>query len=136
LLAAVTATSAEAPGKIAHLDRMCGELSFVTPISGGGMDSRPLSNVNLEIYPWEEGIMCCRNSRPFFTAITGKEGAFEFKNVGAGRYWLVTDYQRKTFQLAIAFDPASRTPASPACWQQQFDIDAKGHLVMGIRSEM
>jgi hypothetical protein len=136
LLATVTATSEESPAKVVHLDQMCGDLSFVTPISGGGMDSRPLSKVNLEIYLREKGITCCRNSRPFFTTITGKEGAFEFKNVGAGRYWLVTHYQRKTFQLAIAFDPESRIPASPACWQQQFDIDAKGHLVIGIRSEM
>ncbi len=136
LLAAAADISAESPAKFVYLDRLCGELSFVTPVSGGGMDSRPLSNINLEIYPWEEGITCCRHSHPFFTTVTGKEGAFELKSVEAGRYWLVAHYQRKAFQLAIVFEPASRTPASAACWEQQFDIDAKGHFTMGIKSEM
>jgi hypothetical protein len=136
LLAAVITTSAESLPKFVNLDRLCGELSFVTPVSGGGMDSEPLNNVRLDLYPWEEGIVCCRNSHPFFKTVTGKEGAFEFKNVAPGRYWLVVRHQRKRFQLAIVFDPGSRTPASAACWQQIFDIDTKGHFTMGVKSEM
>lgn len=135
-LAAVITTSAESSPKFVTFDRLCGELSFVTPISGGGMDSEPLNNVSLDLYPWEEGIICCRNSHPFFKTITGKEGAFEFKNVAPGRYWLVVRYQKRLFQLAVAFDPASRTAASAACWQQLFDIDAKGHFTTGVRVEM
>ena len=100
------------------------------------MDSEPLNNLKLELYPWEEGIACCRNSHPFFKTITGNEGAFEFKNVDPGRYWLVVHYRRKLFQLAIALDPASRTSASPACGQQLFHIDAKGHFTTGVRAEM
>ena len=100
------------------------------------MDSEPLNNLKLALYPWEEGIACCRNSHPFFTTIAGKEGAFEFKNADQGRYWLVVHYQKKTFQLAIDFVPGSRTPASAACWQQEFNLDAKGHLTTGVRSEM
>jgi hypothetical protein len=136
LLAAVIATSAESSPKFVSFDRLCGELSFVTPVSGGGMDSEPLNNVKLELYPWEDGIACCRNSHPFFKTITGKEGAFEFKNVAPGQYWLVLHYQGKMFQLAIVFDPGSRTPASAACGQQQFHIDAKGHFTTGVRVEM
>jgi len=100
------------------------------------MDSEALKNVKLALYPWEDGIACCRNSQTFFKTISGREGAFEFKNVDRGRYWLVVHYQGKTFQLAIAFDPDSRTPASAACWQQLFQIDAKGHFTTGVRSEM
>ncbi len=100
------------------------------------MDSEPLNNVKLALYPWEEGIACCRNTRPFFRTITGREGDFEFKNVDRGRYWLAVRNRQKTFQLAIAFDPGSRTAASPACWQQLFDIDAKGHFTIGVKSEM
>jgi len=100
------------------------------------MDSEPLKNLTLELYPWEEAITCCRNSHPFFKTVTGKEGAFEFKNVDPGRYWLVAHYQRKVFQLAITVDPGSRTPASAACSQQEFHIDAKGHFTTGVRVEM
>jgi hypothetical protein len=136
VLAVVTTTSAESPAKFVKLDRLCGELSFVTPVSGGGMDSKSLSNVKMNLYPWEQGIACCRKSHPFFTTLTAKEGAFLFKNVDAGRYWLVANYQGESLQLAIEFDPASRNDADAACWQQQFDIDAKRHLTMGIRVEM
>ena len=136
LLTAVTATSAESSRKFVNFDRLCGELSFVTPVSGQGMNPEPLNNVTLALYPWEDGIACCRNSHPFFTTTTGREGAFEFKNIDRGRYWLVVRHRKKAFQLAIAFVPESRTPASPACWQQLFDIDAKGHFTTGVRSEM
>jgi len=98
------------------------------------MDSKELKNVKLELYPWEEGIACCRNSHPFFKAVTDKEGAFEFKNVDTGRYWLVLHYQRKLFRLAIALDPDG--PANAACGYQLFEIDAKGHLTTALRSEM
>jgi hypothetical protein len=136
LLAAVITTSSQSLPKFVNFDRLCGELSFVTPVSGGGMDSKPLNNVKLALYPWEEGIACCRNTRPFVRTITGKEGEFEFKNIDRGRYWVAVRYQQKTFQLAIALDPGSRTPASPACWQQVFDIDATGHFTTGVKSEM
>ena len=136
LLAAVIATSAQSSPRFASFDRLCGELSFVTPVSGGGMDSEPLNNVKLELYPWEEGIACCRNSHPFFNTVTRREGVFEFKNVAPGQYWLVLRHERKMFQLAIVFDPASRTPASAACWQQEFHVDAKGHFTTGVRVEM
>jgi hypothetical protein len=136
LLAAVITMSAESSPKFVNFDRLCGELSFVTPVSGGGMDSEPLHNVRLDLYPWEEGIVCCRNSHPFFKTMTGKEGAFEFNNVVPGRYWLVVRYQRRAFQLPVAFNPASRTAASAACWQQEFHIDAKGHFTTGVRVEM
>jgi hypothetical protein len=99
------------------------------------MDSEPLNNVTLELYLREEGIACCRNSRPFFKTVTGKEGAFEFRNLDPGRYWLVTNYKGKIFQMAIVFDPRGRTPASAACWQQLFHIDAKGHFTTGVRAE-
>jgi len=134
LLAAVVVAPAESSPQFVSFDRLCGELSFVTPIPGGGMDSKELKNVKLELYPWEEGIACCRNSHPFFKAVTDKEGAFEFKNVDTGRYWLVLHYQRKLFRLAIALDPDG--PANAACGYQLFEIDAKGHLTTALRSEM
>jgi hypothetical protein len=115
-------------------DQLCGELSFVTPSSGGGMDSELLKNVKLELYPWEEGIACCRNSHPFFKAITDKEGAFGFKDVDSGRYWLVVRYQNKSYRLAIALNADG--PGNTACGYQLFEIDAKGHFTIGIRTEM
>jgi hypothetical protein len=135
LVAAVIATSAQPAPKFVKFDRLCGELSFVTPVSGGGMDSEPLNHAKLELYPWEEGIACCRKSQPFFKTMTGEEGAFEFKNVDPGRYWFVVPYRGRTYQMAIMFDPKRRTPASAACWQQLFHIDAKGHFTTGVRAE-
>ena len=136
LLTAVVAASAQLSSKVPNFDQLCGELSFVTPVSGGGMDSEALKNVKMELYLREVGIVCCRNSNPFFKTITGKEGAFEFKNVDPGRYWLAVHYHGKMFQMPIVFDPQSRTAASPACWQQVFHIDAKGHFTTGVRSDM
>ena len=98
------------------------------------MDSQLLKNVRLELYPWEEGIACCRNSHPFFKALTDKEGIFQFKDVDPGRYWLVVQYQKKLFRLAIAVDP--NEPDSAACGYRLFEIDAKGHFTTGLRSEM
>ncbi len=98
------------------------------------MDSEQLSDVKLELYPWEEGIACCRNSHPFFTAITDKEGAFEFKNVDPGRYWLAVRYQKRLFRLAVALD--ADQPVSAACGYRLFEIDAKGHFKTALRSEM
>ena len=98
------------------------------------MDSELLKNVKLELYPWEEGIACCRHSHPFFKTFTDKEGTFEFKDVDPGRYWLVVHYQKNVFRLAIALHPEG--PASATCEYQLFDIDAKGHFTSGLRSEM
>ena len=134
LLAVLAGARAQSSPKFVNFDQLCGELSFVTPVSGGGMNSELLKNVKLELYPWEEGIVCCRNSHPFFKTYTDKEGTFEFKDVDPGRYWLVVHYQKKLFRLAIALDPNG--PANTACGYQLFDVDAKGHFTTGIRSEM
>jgi hypothetical protein len=136
LMATVIAALGESSPKFVNLDRLCGELSFVTPVSGGGMDSEPLSDLKLELYPWEEGIGCCGNSQPFFETRTGKDGAFEFKNVDPGRYWLVVHRRGRLYRLSIVFNPKSRTLASAACWQNLFLIDAKGNFTFGVRSVM
>jgi hypothetical protein len=134
LLAAALGARAQSSSKIVSFDQLCGELSFVTPVSGGGMDSVQLKNVKLELYSWEEGIACCRNSHPFFRAVTDNEGTFEFKDVDPGRYWLVVHYQKKLFRLAVAIDPDE--PGSAACGYRLFEIDAKGRITTGLRSEM
>ena len=126
LLTAMVAASAQSSSKVPTFDQLCGELSFVTPVSGGGMDSEALKNVKVELYLREVGIVCCRNSNPFFKTITGKEGAFEFKNVDPGRYWLAVHYHGKMFQMPIVFDPQSRTAASPACWRRYSISTLKG----------
>ena len=125
---------AQPSSKVVSFDQLCGELSFVTPASGGGLDSVLLKKVRLELYPWEEGIACCRNSHPFFKAVTDKEGTFEFKDVDPGRYWLVVQYEKKSFRLAVAVDP--KETAIAGCEYRLFEIDAKGHFTTALRSEM
>jgi hypothetical protein len=101
-LVSATRGFAETPPKWVTFDRLCGSLEFFTPIPGGGNDSKPLKNVVLELYPWEEGISCCKLP-PLFKTVTHKEGHYEFKNVEKGRYWLVSHFKGRALQMPIAF---------------------------------
>jgi hypothetical protein len=136
LLSVAVAGSTGPTPKFITLDRLCGVLEFVTPVDGDRKDTQALSDVGMELYPWEEGIACCKNSHPFFKTVTGKDGAFGFKNVDAGRYWLVVRNGKKPLRVAIAFDPRNRTPASAACSQQLLEIDSHGTFQLGIYAEM
>jgi hypothetical protein len=136
LLSIASAGIAQSGPKFITFDRLCGILEFVTPVSGGGKDAQPLSFTKIELYPREEGISCCKNSHPFFKIVTDKDGAYEFKNVDAGRYWLVARYREKPVQVAVIFDPKSRTPASAGCWQQLLQFDSHGNFTLGIQVEM
>ncbi len=136
LLSVASVGIAQSGPKFITFDRFCGVLEFVTPVSGGGKDAEPLSLTKMELYPWEQGISCCKSSHPFFKAVTDKDGAYEFKNVDAGRYWLVTRYRGKSLQVAVVFDPKSRTPASAGCWQQLLQFDSHGNFTLGIQVEM
>jgi len=124
---------ADAPLKWVTVDYLCGYLEFFTPIEGGGNDSKPLKNVLLELYPWEQGIFCCKNSHPFFKTTTGKDGRYEFKNIDAGRYWLVAHWRRKTFQLPVVFN--SENASSQNCEVQGLDIDSSGDFQSWIKSQ-
>jgi hypothetical protein len=132
----VASTSiAQSAPKFISIDRLCGVLQFITP-HDDRTDAEPQGFTTIELFPWERGISCCKNSHPFFKTLTDKDGAYEFKNVDVGRYWLVTRYHGKPIQVAIDFDPKSRTPASAACWQQLLQFDSHGIFRLGIQVEM
>jgi hypothetical protein len=126
LLTSAVGNSSETPLKWVTFDRLCGSLEFFTPIPGGGNDSRPLKNVRLELYHWEEGTSCCSKSRRLFKTVTRKAGRYEFKSVDAGRYWLVAHWKDKILQLPVQF--TAKDASSEDCELQGLDIDSSGNF--------
>lgn len=133
-LTSAMGNSSETPLKWVTLDRLCGSLEFFTPIPGGGNDSKPLRNVELELYRWEEGTSCCSKSRRLFKIVTGKAGRYEFKRVDAGRYWLVAHWKDKILQLPVLF--TAKDASSEDCELQGLDIESNGTFGAWIGTTM
>jgi hypothetical protein len=140
LLGLSLALSVSVFGKTPHkskwhtFDRLCGVLEYWIPNPGGGNTTKPLTDVTLELYPWEPATSCCSTPHPLWTLLTGRGGRYEFKDVTPGRYWLVAHWKDQAYKLPISYAPDKGLHTE--CDLQGLDIDSKGNFGSWIRATM
>jgi hypothetical protein len=93
----IPASNADEKVQWQDIDQLCGQLQFETPqkktiIVGGKSESRLytayLQDASVALYPATSAEKECCAATPIATAQSRKYGAFEFKGVGPGYYWL------------------------------------------------
>ena len=85
---------------------------------------KPLADVRLELYRWEEGKACCEENRPVASTLTDKKGRFAFSGAGQGKYWVVARWNQKEYQFPANLNPANKVNGD--CASQGFQIDSQG----------
>ena len=106
----------------------CGSLEYVNLIPVPNRtrtytDKRkPLADVKLELYRWEDGKVCCEENRPVASTRTDKKGRFAFSELGQGKYWVVARWNQREYQFPANFNPA----VNGDCANQGFQIDSQG----------
>lgn len=85
---------------------------------------RPLANVKLELYRWEEEEPCCEENQRVNSTLTDKKGRFAFSGLGQGKYWVVAWWNQKEYQFPAIFNPADKVNGD--CASQGFQIDSQG----------
>ncbi len=129
LLLSASAQHVPLPGEWV-MNGACGSLEYVDliPVPNQARtytDKRkPLANVKLELYRWEEGKACCEESWPVTSTLTDKKGRFAFSGLGQGKYWVVARWNQKEYQFPANFNPANKV--SGECTSQGFQIDSQG----------
>jgi len=85
---------------------------------------KPLADVTLELYRWQEGRACCEEDRPVASTLTDKKGRYAFNGLGQGKYWVVARWNQKECRFPANFNPANK--ANAECAKQGFQIDSQG----------
>ena len=85
---------------------------------------KPLADVKLVLYRWEEGKDCCEENRRITSTQTDKKGRFAFTGLEQGKYWVVTRWNQKNYEFPVIVNPMSRVNSD--CENQGFQIDSQG----------
>jgi hypothetical protein len=111
--------------------RLCGCLEHVERIPDGkhvdnfSETREALQGVSLFMYERRENQTCCENLTPIDTAITGKKGLFNFKDVRPGTYWLKANWNGKEYKVAVVEESEKNSTA--ICSEQGVKIDNAGN---------
>jgi hypothetical protein len=85
---------------------------------------KPLADLKLELYRWEQGKACCEDNRPLASTVTDKKGRFAFSRLGQGKYWVVARWNDKDYEFPANFNPTNKVNGD--CANQGFQIDNEG----------
>jgi hypothetical protein len=88
---------------------------------------QPVASVPLRLFEWKWRFPCCQTLKRLSETVSSKNGAFDFGQVGSGRYWLVASWQGKEYQMPIDVDHAHDGPEE--CSMQGALIDDRGSFV-------
>jgi hypothetical protein len=112
------------------MDGACGSVEYVDFIPVPNQirtytDKRkPLADVELKLYRWEEGKACCEGSGPVASTITNKKRTLCLRRVRARQYWVVARWKQKDYEFPAIFNPRDKVKSD--CANQGFQIDSQG----------
>ncbi len=102
--------------------RLCGLLQSSPK---GVMQS--VGGASLRLYEWKWRVPCCQDLKRVRETESSKNGAFDFGQIGSGRYWLVSSWQGKEYQMPVDVDRAHDAPEG--CSMQGALINDRGNFV-------
>lgn len=102
--------------------RVCGTLQ-----SSPKGKMQPLGGASLRLYEWKWRVLCCQSLKRRSETVSSRDGAFDFGQVGSGRYWLVASWQGKEYQMPVDVDHAHDAPEG--CSMQGALINNRGIFV-------
>jgi hypothetical protein len=117
------------------VDHLCGKLVSSTPhpVKGrhyvGSVDQSSLGKTELTLFSRDADAVCCMNLKTAAKTTTGDDGAFEFKGVKSGSYWLVARSDGKDYKMAIRYE-AKENP-NDRCSDLRYEIEDAGLFELG-----
>jgi hypothetical protein len=117
--------------------KLCGKLEQIESTPDKSFPGRtsgkysPIKDATLIAYERHNKAECCTNSLVAAETTTSKSGAFEFKGLPNGYYWLVAKVEKKEYRMTIRV--AQLKDKQPVCSQMSFAIDESGEFVLRIR---
>jgi len=119
-----------------ELDRLCGKLVHVDRSADKQKDfyqdkkRKPLSHVELVLYPRMPNDQCCQTDSPVEAVRTGRGGDFRFKKRISGTYWLVARWKEHSYNTLVILRPAKSNV--DFCSNTTFEIDDTGKFTYAI----
>jgi hypothetical protein len=114
-------------GRLEHIDRTPDKKN---PIQYS-MKNRPIKNAKLVAYEAPNNTTCCSNVPVAGETTTNETGAFEFKGLANGYYWLVAHVDSRDYRMSIRIGQLK--DKQPVCSQMSFEIDASGEFALHFR---
>ena len=113
--------------KVAPLDRLCGKLVFIKRKPGHtslASDDQPLKSITIHLYESKGDTGCCQQLSSVEDLVTGRGGAFEFKNTKPGSYWIAATVKGREYKMQVHFQRGKRSDVP--CEMQVFEADNFG----------
>jgi hypothetical protein len=130
LLAAIAGQSSGPADRVDSwhtVQRMCGRMSQRKHApskrsSDPEQDSvKALRNISVELYIRQGDASCCAGLVLAGKVLTDKDGAFSFKKVSAGTYWIAFDLNGHPYSYPLRYEPAKH--ADPDCDMFSLELD-------------
>ena len=122
------ANSADTPAPV-DVDAVCGKLVSITYVAQEGttnsskQEVKPLSHARIRLFSPSTG--CCELVTPVAEVTTGRDGAFQFKKIEAGDYWVSASIDNKEYKVMVRFVPTKKGAAHCSEYLYAFE---KGQL--------
>ena len=118
--------------------RVCGKLEHTQQVPDKNNFGRylnknsPIKDAKLVLYEAPNNSVCCSNVPVAGEMTTNKSGAFEFKGLKNGYYWLVARVDSRDYHMSIRIGQLK--DKQPVCSQMFFDIDESGEFALHFRA--
>ena len=144
LVAIIAATSLAqaAPGQKKADDwdvvpKLCGKLQHIERIpdktipNAYSEKSRPLKNINLRAYERRNDSDCCKTVPIVAETASNRTGAFDFKRLPAGMYWLVATIENREYKTPVRIQQTKNN--QPLCSDLSYAIEDSGEFTLRVR---
>jgi len=115
-------------GRLQHIERIPDKKK---PIEFSEKKS-PIANAKLIAYQAPPNAVCCSKFLAAGETTTNKNGAFEFKELAKGYYWLVARVDERDYRMSVRIGQLK--DRQPVCSEMSFEIDAAGEFTLHFRA--
>jgi hypothetical protein len=116
--------------------RLCGKLERVERIPGKIVPEvytekrQPLGDTKLRAYERGYNSNCCDKAPVVAETTSGKSGAFDFKALPLGRYWLAVTVDNRDYKLPVLIQQTK--DKQPVCSEMTYVLDDSGTMTLRV----